>query len=103
MCTIYMANCRAKAREEIELALQICESRLDENLKALVFCNRKILCDKLSEIYEAPKYYSDAPNKEEVLNKWKSGLMIATGALGARGQCSGNPMGLSLGQSEWHD
>jgi len=82
---INVADIRAKAREEIESALQICEAgqKKGENLKVLVFCNRKYLCDKLSEIYDCPKYYSDAPNKEEALRKWKSGLMVATGALGA--------------------
>lgn len=55
---------------------------MDED-KVLVFCDRKATCDILSDIYEdAPKYYSDAANKEEELKRWTSGLMFATGALG---------------------
>ena len=35
-----------------------------------MFCDRKAVCDRLSEIYDdAPKYYSDAENKKEALEK----------------------------------
>jgi superfamily II DNA helicase RecQ len=48
-----------------------------------VFCDRKSTCDILSEIYnDAPKYYSNAVNKDEALKRWRSGLMLATGAFG---------------------
>jgi superfamily II DNA helicase RecQ len=68
------------SRSEIQQALQGCK---DEN-KVLVFCNRKATCDMLSDIYDdAPTYYSDAVNKDAALNRWRSGLMFATGALGA--------------------
>jgi superfamily II DNA helicase RecQ len=74
------ADKREQARTQIQMALDICKER---NQKVLVFCNRKITCDILSEIYDAPKYYSDARNKAEALRNWTSGLMLATGALGA--------------------
>lgn len=68
------------SRSEIQGAVEGCK---DEN-KALVFCNRKATCDMLSDIYDdAPVYYSDAVNKDAALNGWRSGLMFATGALGA--------------------
>jgi superfamily II DNA helicase RecQ len=77
---------RALARSEIELGLQGCK---DED-KVLVFCDRKATCDILSDIYEdAPVYYSDAINKDEGLKRWRSGLMLATGALGAGVNVSG--------------
>lgn len=70
---------RAGARSQIELALQGCKD-LD---KVLVFCDRKTTCDTLSDIYDdAPKYYSDADNKDEELKRWTSGVMLATGAFG---------------------
>lgn len=70
---------RAEARSQIEFALQGCK---DEE-KILVFCDRKTTCDILSEIYnDAPKYYSNVIKKDEVLNRWKSGIMLATGAFG---------------------
>jgi superfamily II DNA helicase RecQ len=65
------------------MALDICKKDMERNFKTLVFCDKKVTCDKLSEIYDAPKYYSDAPNKREALSNWTSGLMLATGALGA--------------------
>jgi ATP-dependent DNA helicase RecQ len=72
-------NERAQGRSSIEHALESCEN--DE--KVLVFCERKLICDQLSEIYnDAPKYYSDAVNKKDALKRWNSGLMLATGALG---------------------
>lgn len=48
----------------------------------MVFCRDKKTCDALGYIYDAPKYYSDASNKEIALKGWISGLMLATGALG---------------------
>jgi len=72
-------NNRANGRAQIERALD--RSVNDE--KVLVFCSKKQICDVLSEIYDAPKYYSDAPNKKSTLENWKKGLMTATGSLGA--------------------
>lgn len=77
------ADKREKARAQIRKALDICKKNKEKNHKVLVFCDKKMVCDTLSEIYEAPKYYSDASNKTEALNNWISGLMLATGALGA--------------------
>ena len=55
---------RASTRSQIQLALQGCK---DQN-KVLIFCDRKATCDTLNDIYDdAPKYYSDAVNKDEAL------------------------------------
>lgn len=72
-------NNRANGRVQVERALDRCVN--DE--KVLVFCSKKQICNVLSEIYDAPKYYSDAPNKKSSLENWKKGLMTATGSLGA--------------------
>jgi superfamily II DNA helicase RecQ len=40
-------------------------------------------CDTYSQRYDCGSYYSDTMNKDEVLRNWSSGLLFATGALGA--------------------
>lgn len=77
------ANRSENARAQIRMALDVCKEKPEKNYKVLVFCNRKMICDALSEIFDESKYYSDAPNKAEILKNWTSGLMVATGALGA--------------------
>jgi superfamily II DNA helicase RecQ len=51
--------------------------------KVLVFCGTRDMCDKLAQSLECDVYYSDSLDKRGTLERWKSGVLCATGALGA--------------------
>jgi superfamily II DNA helicase RecQ len=66
-------------RREVQDMSEMCQG-LE---KVLVFCGTRDDCNKWAGSFGVDVYYSDSLNKREVLEKWKSGLLFATGALGA--------------------
>ena len=75
-------------REAAAIVQQMAES-CKELEKVLVFCRSRPECDKWSEKFECGVYYSDSVNKAGTLQGWTTGLLFATGALGAGVDVSG--------------
>jgi superfamily II DNA helicase RecQ len=67
------------ADEQIKDALAICEG-MD---KVLVFCRSRKMSETWAKRWECQWFNSETKNKAEVLEGWTSGLMFATGSLGA--------------------
>jgi len=67
------------ADEQIQNALSSCED-MD---KVLVFCRSKKMSETWAKRWDCGSFNSDTRNKAEVLDGWTSGLMFATGSLGA--------------------
>jgi superfamily II DNA helicase RecQ len=67
------------ADEQIQNMLSSCE----EMDKVLVFCRSKKMSETWAKRWDCEWFNSDTKNKAEVLESWTSGLMFATGSLGA--------------------
>jgi len=67
------------ADQQIQNALSSCED-MD---KVLVFCRSKKMSETWVKLWDCEWLNSDTKNKAEVLESWTSGLMFATGSLGA--------------------
>src|SRR5256714_2703500 len=67
------------ANERIQNALALCEG----TEKVLVFCRSKNMSEIWAKRWECQWFNSDTMNKADVLEGWTSGLMFATGSLGA--------------------
>src|SRR6202011_6311201 len=65
--------------------------------KVLVFCRSRPVCDKWAEKFGCGVYYSDSVNKATTLQEWTTGLLFATGALGAGVDVSGIKAVIHLG------
>jgi superfamily II DNA helicase RecQ len=65
--------------EQIQNALSSCED-MD---KVLVFCRSKKMSEMWAKRWNCMWFNSETRNKAEVLESWTSGLMFATGSLGA--------------------
>jgi superfamily II DNA helicase RecQ len=65
--------------ERIQDTLALCE----DTDKVLVFCRSKKMAETWAKRWECLWFNSETTNKSEVLNSWTSGLMFATGSLGA--------------------
>jgi len=65
--------------EELERALVKCEG----TEKVLVFCRSRNDCEAWARRWECDYYHSEATGKSEILQRWTSGLLFATGSLGA--------------------
>ena len=89
-------------REAAAIVQQMAES-CKELEKVLVFCRSRPECDKWSEKFECGVYYSDSVNKAATLQGWTTGLLFATGALGAGVDVSGIKAVIHIGTSVWHD
>jgi len=74
--------------EAAGMVQQVVES-CNEMEKVLVFCRSRPECDKWAEKFGCGVYYSDSVNKAGTLQEWRSGLLFATGALGAGVDVSG--------------
>src|SRR5579859_3737174 len=67
------------ADERIQNILALCEG----TEKVLVFCRSKNMSEIWAKCWDCQWFNSDTTNKAEVLASWTSGLMFATGSLGA--------------------
>jgi len=67
------------ADEQIQNSLTLCED-MD---KVLVFCRSKKMSELWAQRWDCGSFNSDTKNKAEILERWTSGLMFATGSLGA--------------------
>ena len=67
------------ADEQIKDALSLCE----DTDKVLVFCRSRKMSEIWAKRWECQWFNSETKNKAEVLEGWTSGLMFATGSLGA--------------------
>ena len=67
------------ADERIQIALTLCE----DTDKVLVFCRSKKMSEMWAKRWECSSFNSDTIKKKDVLEAWTSGLMFATGSLGA--------------------
>jgi superfamily II DNA helicase RecQ len=67
------------AADEMASALLLCE----DTDKVLVFCRSRGECETWARRWNCDYYHSQTENKSEVLEMWTSGLLFATGSLGA--------------------